>query len=93
MSVTNVKASLKSVNSIPSDDVGVQVINGKDATINGYNTIEIRQGKNIDITQENAILTINNSYDDSDIKEDISFIQSNVLSNSDIEKLLNIGGE
>lgn len=93
MSVTNVKASLKSVNSIPLDDVGVQVINGKDATINGYNTIEIRQGKNIDITQENAILTINNSYDDSDIKEDISFIQSNVLSNSDIEKLLNIGGE
>ena len=33
--------------------------NGKDATINGYNAIEIRGGENIDLKQDGNIFTIN----------------------------------
>ena len=55
-----------------------EVKDGQDAKINGYNTITIQQGTNIGISQSGSTLTINNTYDDTDIKEDIETINNNI---------------
>ena len=59
---------------------GKDGIDGKDAKINGYNTITIEGGENISIEQEDNTLTINNTYeyDDSEIKQDIETIEGNI---------------
>nr|DAM80583.1 MAG TPA: hypothetical protein [Bacteriophage sp.] len=53
--------------------------NGKDATINGFNTLNIVAGTNIDLKQENDTLEINNTYqyDDSDLVKKIDNINGN----------------
>lgn len=53
--------------------------NGKDATINGFNTLNIVAGTNIDLKQENDTLEINNTYqyDDSDLVKKIDNINDN----------------
>lgn len=53
--------------------------NGKDATINGFNTLNIVAGTNIDLKQENETLEINNTYqyDDSDLVKKIDNINGN----------------
>ena len=53
--------------------------NGKDATINGFNTLNIVAGANIDLKQENETLEINNTYqyDDSDLVKEIDNINDN----------------
>lgn len=53
--------------------------NGKDATINGFNTLNIVAGTNIDLKQENETLEINNTYqyDDSDLVKKIDNINDN----------------
>lgn len=53
--------------------------NGKDATINGFNTLNIVAGANIDLKQENETLEINNTYqyDDSDLVKKIDNINDN----------------
>lgn len=48
--------------------------NGKDALINGVNTLNIVGGTNISLQQEDNTLTIENTYDDSQIKADIEKI-------------------
>ena len=55
------------------------VFNGKDATINGFNTLNIVAGTNIDLKQENDTLEINNTYqyDDSDLVKKIDNINGN----------------
>ncbi|CDC61107.1 putative uncharacterized protein [Clostridium sp. CAG:417] len=55
------------------------VFNGKDATINGFNTLNIVAGTNIDLKQENDTLEINNTYqyDDSDLVKQIDNINDN----------------
>jgi hypothetical protein len=49
---------------------------GKDAKINGENTISIEAGTNISIEQEDGVLTINNTYDDSSILDDIENLKN-----------------
>lgn len=53
--------------------------NGKDATINGFNTLNIVAGTNIDLKQENETLKINNTYqyDDIDLVRKIDNINDN----------------
>lgn len=53
--------------------------NGKDATINGFNTLNIVAGTNIDLKQKNETLEINNTYqyDDSDLVKEIDNINDN----------------
>lgn len=53
--------------------------NGNDATINGFNTLNIVAGTNIDLKQENETLEINNTYqyDDSDLLKQIDNINDN----------------
>lgn len=53
--------------------------NGKDATINGFNTLNIVAGTNIDLKQENETLEINNTYqyDDSNLVKEIDSINDN----------------
>lgn len=53
--------------------------NGKDATINGFNTLNIVAGTNIDLKQENETLEINNTYqyDDSNLVKEIDNINDN----------------
>ena len=53
--------------------------NGKDATINGFNTLNIVAGTNIDLKQENETLEINNTYqyDDSELVKKIDNINDN----------------
>lgn len=53
--------------------------NGKDATINGFNTLNIVAGTNIDLKQENDTLEISNTYqyDDSDLVKKIDNINGN----------------
>lgn len=53
--------------------------NGKDATINGFNTLNIVAGTNIDLKQENDTLEINNTYqyDDSELVKKIDNINDN----------------
>lgn len=55
------------------------VFNGKDATINGFNTLNIVAGTNIDLKQENDTLEINNTYqyDDSYLVKKIDNINGN----------------
>ena len=60
---------------------GTNGIDGKDATINGYNTLNIVEGDNVTIEQEGSTLTISStgggsSYDDTEIRNDISELQS-----------------
>lgn len=54
--------------------------NGKDATINGFNTLNIVAGTNIDLKQKNETLEINNTYqyDDSDLVKKIDDINNNL---------------
>lgn len=54
--------------------------NGKDATINGFNTLNIVAGTNIDLKQENETLEINNTYqyNDSDLVKKIDHINDNL---------------
>lgn len=53
--------------------------NGKDATINGFNTLNIVAGTNIDLKQKNETLEINNTYqyNDSDLVKKIDDINDN----------------
>lgn len=53
--------------------------NGKDATINGFNTLNIVAGTNIDLKQKNETLEINNTYqyDDSELVKKIDNINDN----------------
>lgn len=65
-------------------------IDGKNATINGLNALNIVGGTNIDIEQEDDVLKINNTYtyDDSKIKEDISTNTSDISKNkADIKNI------
>ena len=55
-----------------------------DATINGVNTLTIEAGTNIELEQEDSTLTINNTYDDSQILSDISDLQTNKADKSEI---------
>jgi hypothetical protein len=54
--------------------------NGKDATINGFNTLNIVAGTNIDLKQKNETLEINNTYqyNDSDLVKKIDDINNNL---------------
>lgn len=54
--------------------------NGKDATINGFNTLNIVAGTNIDLKQKNETLEINNTYqyNDSDLVKEIDDINNNL---------------
>lgn len=54
--------------------------NGKDALINGVNTLEIVEGENISLQQQANVLTISNTYqyNDSEIKGDIEEIKQNL---------------
>ena len=56
--------------------------NGKDALINGVNTLEIIEGDNIHLEQQANVLTISNTYDDSKLKEDIQKNETNINNNS-----------
>ena len=50
---------------------------GKDAEINGYNTIEIKAGENVTLTQEDNILSINSKmYDDREIRTEINSLNT-----------------
>lgn len=52
---------------------------GKDAKINGYNTITIVEGTNIDIEQEDNVLTINNTLSKtSELTNDSGYITKDV---------------
>ena len=53
-----------------------EIYDGKDAKINGENTISIEGGTNIGIEQEDGVLTINNTYDDSSILADIENLKN-----------------
>ena len=55
-----------------------------DATINGINTVTMIGGTNIEIEQEDSTLTINNTYDDSQILSDISDLQTNKADKTEI---------
>lgn len=55
---------------------GVDGVDGKDATINGVNTLSIVAGQNIGLNQVGDTLTINNTYDDTQIVNDITNLQS-----------------
>jgi hypothetical protein len=57
---------------------GAQGLPGKDATINGVNTLNITAGTNIDLTQTGNTLQINNTYDDSQLIQDISTNATNI---------------
>ena len=67
-------------------DNGIDGKDGKDATINGVNTLTIVEGTNIEVLQEGSTMTINNtySYDDSSILADISNLQTNKADKSEI---------
>ena len=58
----------------------VEIPDGQDAKINGYNTITIQSGDNIEIIQDEDELTINNTYeyDDTEVKQDITRIEGNI---------------
>lgn len=49
---------------------------GKDALINGVNTLNLIAGKNISAIQEGNVLTIENTYSDEDIQTHINSIES-----------------
>jgi hypothetical protein len=69
---------------------GEQGIQGKDATINGYNTINIVEGENIKIEQKDKILTISSSAGGSDEENltDVRINGTSIVSNkiADIPK-------
>ena len=56
--------------------------NGKDALINGVNTLNIVGGTNISLQQEDTTLTIENTYDDNQIKADIEKINRDLTNYS-----------
>lgn len=58
----------------PQGIQGIQGEKGNDATINGVNTLEITQGKNINLKQNGNKLEIENIYDDTDIKAQLKQI-------------------
>ena len=60
------------------------IADGKDAKINGYNTISVEAGTNIEIVQNGSTMTINNTYDDSSILIDINDLQTNKANISDM---------
>ena len=65
-------------------------VDGKNATINGKNVLNIVGGTNIDIEQEDDTLKIKNTYiyDDSEIKTDISTNTSDISKNkADIKSI------
>ena len=70
------------------DDIKEKVengdFNGKDAMINGVNTLEIVEGENISLQQQANVLTISNTYqyDDSEIKGNIEEIKQNLINYS-----------
>ena len=55
-----------------------------DATINGETTLTIVEGTNIGITQSGSTMTINNTYDDSEILGNISDLETNKADKSEI---------
>lgn len=56
---------------------------GKDALINGYNTIEMIEGENVHIHQEENVLTISaDMYDDTDVKTHLSSLDELVDQNT-----------
>ena len=64
------------------------VVDGKDALINGINSISIAAGTNIELVQSNGTLTINNTYDDSEILSDINGLEANKIE-KDVDNLDN----
>ena len=56
--------------------------NGKDAMINGVNTLNIIAGENIGLEQKANVLTISNTYDDSELKKDVLSNKTNIDKNS-----------
>lgn len=63
---------------------------GENATINGYNVLNIEGGTNISIEQDGNALKINNTYDDSNIKKNIEINTTEISKNKDnIEHLNN----
>ena len=63
---------------------GTDGADGKDAKINGVNTLTIEAGTNIGLTQEGDTLTIENTYDDSEILSDIADLEENKADKSEI---------
>lgn len=63
---------------------------GENATINGYNVLNIEGGTNISIDQDGNALKINNTYDDSNIKKNIEINTTEISKNkTNIEHLNN----
>lgn len=70
---------------------GTDGVNGIDATINGVNTLNIVAGTNIGLSQDEDTLTINNTYDDTQIKTDITNLQEQIdgiTASSDVKDIV-----
>lgn len=67
-------------------ETGPQGDPGRDATINGVNTLNIIEGTNISLEQTGSNLKISNtySYDDTEVKTDISNLKTNKADKSEI---------
>lgn len=71
--------------------VGQRGAPGADAKINGYNTLTITGGTNISILQSDDTLTIENTYNDDDIVQDITDLQNNKANTSDLADVATSG--
>lgn len=74
------------INDGEQGETGPQGNPGRDATINGVNTLNIIEGTNISLEQTGSNLRISNtySYDDTEVKTDISNLKTNKADKSEI---------
>lgn len=74
------------INDGEQGETGPQGDPGRDATINGVNTLNIIEGTNISLEQTGSNLRISNtySYDDTEVKTDINNLKTNKADKSEI---------
>lgn len=74
------------INDGEQGEIGPQGDPGRDATINGVNTLNIIEGTNISLEQTGSNLRISNtySYDDTEVKTDINNLKTNKADKSEI---------